>query len=292
MTPAGWASLFALLSALGFGVAGIFLKRGLQHVTPLTAAVVSVSFTTAFMWLLAAATEPLSLLLSPRVVPFLVAGLIAPGLARLVYFVGVDRVGVARGAALTATAPLFAVAIAMLVLGERPAALALVGAAAIVAGGVRLAHRPREDRSWRRRDMVFPLLAALGFAARDNVSRWGFRDFAHPVLAAAAATLSSLIVMWLVAAVRRGSVRLRLDVGLGYLALSGVAEGFAYVMMWRALAVGDVSLVSPLINAYPIFILALAALFLRDLERVTWRIVLAVVLIIAGVVAVVRSVGV
>ena len=58
--------------------------------------------------------------------------------------------------------------------------------------------------------------------------------------------------------------------------------------MWRALAIGEVSVVSPLVSAHSIVAIVLAAVFLRDLERVTWRIVLAAVLIVAGVAVVMR----
>jgi uncharacterized membrane protein len=234
------------------------------------------------------ATVPLERLLTWRIAPFLLAGFVAPGLARLGLFTGVARIGEARSSSLAASTPLFAIVLAIPFLGERPSALLLLGAAGVVAGGILLAHRGREDRSWRRRDMIFPLLAALGFGVRDNLSRWGLRDYAYPLAAAAAATATSVVVMWLVALLGRS--RLRLDArGLGYLAASGLAEGTAYLTMWWALSAGEVSVVSPLVNSHPIFAVTLAAIFLRDVERVTWRIGLAALLVIAGVALVVRS---
>lgn len=285
-----WSPLLALLAAFAFGTANIFLKRGLQYATPLAAALVSVAFTTALVCLLAVATTEPARVLTPKILPFLVAGLIAPGVSRLALFIGVDRVGVSRAAPTVAMAPVFSVAIAMLALGERPAGTLLVGAAAIVAGGMLLSQRSREDRSWRRRDLVFPLLAALGFAFRDNISRYGFREYSDPLLASAAATVTSLAVMGLCSSLGAAGGQFRLArTGLGLLALSGLIEGVAYVTMWRALALGEVAVVSPLINAQPIFAITLAAVFLRDLERVTWRIGLATVLIVTGVVVIVGS---
>ena len=87
-----------------------------------------------------------------------------------------------------------------------------------------------------------------------------------------------------IGAVQRGTGRLRLDpAALPLLLLAGACEGAAYLVMWRALTVGAVSLVSPLVHTQPIFTIALAAVFLRDLERATWRLVLAATLILAGV---------
>jgi DME family drug/metabolite transporter len=280
------APVFALVAALGFAASGVFLKRALQHATALTAAVISVMFTAGFVWLLAALSAPLATIASPAILPFFLAGLAAPGLARLALFQGVDRIGVARSAAITSTTPLFAVTLAVLFLGERPSAVLLVGVASIVVGGALLSLRGGAERPWRRRDMVWPLLAAVGFAVRDTISRWGFAEPMHPLVAAAAATVTSLAVMGCFAFVQRHRLRLPLA-GLGLLAAAGLAEGIAYLTMWRALSVANVSLVSPLVNSHSIFAVALAALFLRDLERVSWPIVAAAVLIVAGAAAVV-----
>jgi drug/metabolite transporter, DME family len=285
-----WAPLFAVASAIGFGVAGVLLRRALEYTSPVSAAVVSVTVTTTFIWALAALTTPLDRLLTWRIWPFLVAGLVAPGLARLFFFMGIDRIGVARAFSLMAGAPLFAVVLAIAFLGERPGPLLLVGAVAIVTGGVLLARRAHDERPWRRRDMILPLLGALGFAVRDNLSRWGFRDYGDSLTAAAAATVTSLAMMWLVAGVRRAKLDLS-GVALVFLACSGVFEGLAYLSMWRALAIGDVSVVSPLVNSHSIVAIALSAIFLRDLERVTWRIATAAALIVAGVALVMRGAG-
>ncbi|HLQ21723.1 MAG TPA: EamA family transporter, partial [Gemmatimonadales bacterium] len=140
----------------------------------------------------------------------------------------------------------------------------------------------------RRRDLVFPALAAVGFALRDNVSRYGFREFADATLAAAVTATTSVVILWGYAVVAARE-RLRFPlVGVKFLLCAGVAEGIAYVTMWRALARGTVVVVSPLVNSHSIVAVVLAAVFLRDLERVTWRIGVATVLIVAGVMTVLR----
>jgi len=281
-------ALLALAAAFCFGVAGVFLKRGLQYLNPLAAAVLSVTFTSAVVWGMTLPASSLAELLTPRIVPFVAAGAIAPGLARLALFTGIDRVGVARTASLGAMAPLVAVVLAIVFLGERPSWRLLVGAAVIVGGGMLLSTRAAGDRGWRRRDLIYPAVAAFGFAVRDNLSRYGFRDFADPMLAAAVASTTSVGVVWgyaLVAA--RNRLRWELP-GVKFVVCAGVAEGLAYATMWRALSTGTVAVVSPLVNSHSIFAVSLAALFLRDLERVTWRVGLATVLIVAGVMIVLR----
>jgi drug/metabolite transporter, DME family len=56
------------------------------------------------------------------------------------------------------------------------------------------------------------------------------------------------------------------------------------VCIYYALDLGKVSVVIPISSTGPLFSLIFAALFLRDVERVTSRIVLSAVMIIGGVV--------
>lgn len=287
-----WPPALALFAAVGFGCSAVLLRRALGRTTPLAAAIVSVTFTTVFVCLLALSTSPVSRLFTWRITPFLLAGVIAPGLSRLAYFSGIQRVGVARALPLVSTSPVFAVLLAVLLLGERPSWSLFAGAGCIVVGGFLLAGRARTDAPWRRRDLILPLLAALGFAVRDNIFRFGFKDYAEPTLAAAAAALSSLVVMWLVAATQRTSGHVRFSgMALGFLAASGLAEALAYVSMLRAFSGGQVSVVSPLVNTHGMFAVVLTAIFLRDLERVTWRVTTAAALIVVGIFIVMTSIN-
>jgi len=251
---------------------------------------VSVSFTTVFVCLLALATAPVERLFTWTISPFLLAGLLAPGLARLAYFVGVSRVGVARAMPLVSTAPVFAVVVAMIALRERPAPVVLLAVACIAAGGALVAARDPRSGAWRRIDLVFPLLGALGFAIRDNLFRYGFRRYEEPLLAAAAAAIASAAMMTLVGlySLRAGRMALPRQ-GLALLAASAFFEALAYISSLRAFRHGNVSIVSPLVNTYGLFAIALAAIFLRDLERVTWRLVVATLLMVAGILVVVRA---
>ena len=63
----------------------------------------------------------------------------------------------------------------------------------------------------------------------------------------------------------------------------GVTISLGMVCIYYALDLGKVSVVIPISSTGPFFSLIFAALFLRDVERVTLRIVLAAAMIIGGV---------
>jgi drug/metabolite transporter, DME family len=287
VSPAS-APVLALGAAFFFSLAGVILRRALALLNPLTTACVSVTVTAVITWLVAAGTDDLSLILTPAVIPFLVAGFIAPGLSRLILFIGYSRIGVGRTVALMSTTPLFAILIAIVFLHERPSLLLLLGAGLIVAGGVVMSRRARDDTSWRRRHMIFPIVAALMFAVRDTISRGALVEFPRPLIGAAAATFMAVVAIWSFAGLQHGMGRVAFNApGTKLALLSGVCEGTAYILMWRALGSGHVSVVTPLVNATPMFTVVLVLLLLRGVERMTWRITIASTMAVAGALLVV-----
>ena len=64
---------------------------------------------------------------------------------------------------------------------------------------------------------------------------------------------------------------------------AGVAVSLGMVAIYYALDLGKVTVVIPISSTGPFFALTLSALFLRDVERVTLKIVIGASLIIAGV---------
>ena len=60
-------------------------------------------------------------------------------------------------------------------------------------------------------------------------------------------------------------------------------ENLGVLLVLVALSLGQVSVVTPFNGTAPLFVLALASLVLKDVERLTGRIVLGTVLIVLGV---------
>ncbi|HEX2931309.1 MAG TPA: EamA family transporter, partial [Candidatus Binatia bacterium] len=64
---------------------------------------------------------------------------------------------------------------------------------------------------------------------------------------------------------------------------AGITISFAMTCIYYALDLGKVSVVIPISSTGPLFSLILSALFLRDVERVTLRIVVSAAMIVSGV---------
>jgi drug/metabolite transporter (DMT)-like permease len=271
------AVLLACLSAFLFGAMTVALRFPLSRgadaasgalLTILPALVVTLPFAVAQGGPLADAW------------PFLLAGLLGPGLSQLFFTFGVRDAGPSRTSVVVGTAPLFSVVIAVVLLDEPLVAGLAAGALLIVAGGVLLVAERGRPQHVRRIGLLFALAATIVFAARDNVVRWLAVDTDVEPGLAAAATLGAggaLIAVYLAASRARVSAR-----DLGAFAPAGLLFGLSYVSLFEAYYRGRVTVVSPLVATESLWGVTLSAVLLRRHELVGRRLLAGAALVVAG----------
>lgn len=275
--------LLVLGCTVSFSSTFVFARRGILYCNVVQGTLIAtwVNFLLLTAWV--AVSAPLSAFLDKRLLVFFVLGLFVPSMSRLLLLAAVETIGASRSASLRAMSPLLASLLAVFLLGERPTALNVVGMLAIIAGGVLLSRRGREERAWRRRDLIYPLAGTLLLAMRDVVIRYGVAGNPHPVVGAWAAVLVSVVVIgafwWWVRPEGSGWPPLG---GWVYFGLVGVALGVGFVMLFFAYRTGKVIVLAPISGTTPLFTLLFSALFLRGLERVTFPLVAGVLCIVLG----------
>ena len=212
--------------------------------------------------------------------PFLLAGLLSPGVSQFLFTFAVREAGASRTSVVIGTAPLFSVVIAVVVLDEPLEAALAFGAVLIVAGGFLLASEHDRTEHVRLLGLGLALTATIVFAARDNFIRWLAVDTdvapgvaASATLAAGAAMMAAFVLLGR-APLRRRDARL--------FAPAGVLFGLSYVCLFEAYYRGRVSVVSPLVATESLWGVALSALLIGRSELVGRRLVIAVTLIVAG----------
>ncbi len=243
------------------------------------------AFVTAFAgFLVCAAVALIGREWGGDLVPFLLAGLLAPGGSQLLFVLAVREAGPARASVIAGAAPLVAVTIAVIALNEPLRAPLLAGAVLIVAGGLALvAERVRPD-SFRPIGLVFSFGCTVFFATRDNIVRWLASDtHVAPQLAAAATILSgtALILVYLVVT-RRARLFGDLRRAAAPFAVPGLLWGASYASLFEAFYRARVSVVSPLVATESLFSVLLAVLLLRRTELVGRHLVVGAVLVVAG----------
>jgi drug/metabolite transporter (DMT)-like permease len=267
----------ALASAVLFGGMSVGLRFALDRERDVmlgTFATVSTALVVALAW--AAAEAPARGVHASAAWPFALAGVLQPGIGQLFATLAIRETGSSRASMVFGTAPVVAVAIALVFLGEPVSAPLLVGAVLIVGGSVELARERDRPAHFRRAGLLFALVTVVLFASRDNLVRWLAKTTsAPPAVTASAALLGGLVLLAVV-------VRPRLSRRMLPFVPAGISFGLSYVALFEAFYRGRVSIVSPLVATESLVGVGLSALLLRHTELVGRRLAVGAVLIVAG----------
>ena len=281
------AEFYALVNAFLFALHNMFTKKALRYSNPATAVISGLLINIIFLWGLSLWFAPLSSLTGASILIFAVVGLFQPGLTRLLSYKGIDALGVAITDPIRATTPLFSAMMAIIFLGEK-LTLPIVVATLMIMAGITVL-------SWRNGSMKltasavflwYPIAASALAGATQVVRKFGLAAVPHPLVAAAVTATSSFVVsiltLWYVER-NQQTWKMNRHCFWWFLA-AGLTISVAMVCIYYALDLGKVSVVIPIASTGPFFSLLLAATFLRDVERVTSRIVLSAAMIVGGVV--------
>jgi drug/metabolite transporter (DMT)-like permease len=251
-------------------------------------------------WLGAAFSIPTSTLFFWCLAPFLVdraaadltalglfaaVGLLFPATVTLINFESNRLMGPNIAGAISGVAPVFAVLLALIILGETPRRTQLPALAAIV-GGIALmyAGERREVRPWSLWMLALPLTAAAVRGMVQPIVKLGLADWPDPIAAAVVSyTVSSAVVIAAAAFRTGGAAPPFKGRGALWFAAVGLCNGLAVLLLYTALRRGSVGVVSPLVATYPLVTLVLSRILLNK-ERVGGGLVAGVAVTVAGVV--------
>jgi drug/metabolite transporter (DMT)-like permease len=272
----------ACVSAILFGAMSVGLRIGLSRHSGVELATISTVLGALVVALVAALAEaPSRGVHAGGAWPFLLAGVLQPGIGQLLVTLAIREAGASRASVVFGVAPLISVTIALLFLGEPASVPLIVGAVLIVAGGVELARERGRPEHLRAIGLLYAFAVTVLFSVRDNVLRWLSRGTdVPPGVAATAAVVGGTVVILAVLGPRlRG--RVRLHDALPFLGV-GVLFGLSYVSLFEAFYRGRVTVVSPLVATESLWGVGLSVLLIRHTELVGRRLAIGAVLVVAG----------
>ncbi len=290
------AVAFAFLAALGFSCGYILIRIGTQRVSAPTT-----TFFTVFTGALLVVSLAVSLdraevtALSPVALGWIaLMGAIAYPLARVLINTSITLVGASRAAPMNSFQPIFALALAIAILGERPTIMVSIGTPILVCGLILvvLTQNPngfeRPGLGTRKLGYLLALGAAAAFAGRDVISRHVVSSMESPLVTAAFAL--AIGGLMLLALTHRDVLNSLRQVPPRYIAicgLAGICQGLAVAALFQALSRAPVTVVSPISACSPLITLALAHIFLRRLESINPVLIIGAILSTCGVAIVV-----
>ncbi|PYN93768.1 MAG: hypothetical protein DMD91_29375 [Candidatus Rokuibacteriota bacterium] len=274
--------VIALASALCSAVATILIQRGLRRSNFYAGFWINVLVGCVGLWsatLLFVPREEYSW----RAVPyFFASGVAGTAAGRLFRVVAIEKVGAPVAASIGNLTPLISSGLAILLLGEHVTPPIVTGTLVIVLGTVLLSLSGKHV-GFHPRHLVYPLVSASCFAVVAIIRKLGL-NVAGPLFGSALNITAAMIASTAFVLATGNRDALRCDArSLLYFAAAGACENTGVLLFLIALGLGEVSVVTPLAGAAPLFVLLLAFVFPSAAGKLSGRVVVGAVLIVLGV---------
>ncbi len=279
-----WPVALALAAAFLFGL-GIQLTRpGLRHTDSRTAALIQIGTACAVYWLASPAFLQRWYWLEPAIALLAAIGLFRPFISANLALAGTRWLGPTVSATLSSTAPLFGLALGVLVLGEALSVEVAAGTLAVMAGVAVLSSRGRMQRDWPVWALLLPVGAAFLRVLAQMLAKIGMESIPSPFFVGLVGYSVSFALALATQRGRQDAGPVR-SPGLPWLMLAGLCYALAILALNSALVCGDLVAVSPIVACQPFFSLLLGRLLFRE-TGIDTRVVLGVALVVPGVVLV------
>ena len=290
------AVAFAFLAACGFASGNVLVRVGTEKVPAPTATLLTV-FSGIILIVgltLALRLDEISSLSIEALGWILVLGILGYPMARLFIITAISMVGAARAVPMAGLQPVVAFTLGVILLGERPDLLVIVGTPVIVVGLLLVVMPRRGVNSGdgvvnvRRLGYLLAIGSAATFASRDTISRHVVTDLIDPLVSAGLALAIGGTILAVI--LHRQVARSVMTVPRKYLlicALAGVFQGLAVASLFQALSRAPVTVVSPIYASQPLITLILAHFFLKRLEAIDFLLALGTMVSVVGVILVI-----
>jgi DME family drug/metabolite transporter len=283
--------VLALISALTYGLGAVLARKRLDESNFISVSLTITVIGNIILWPLALLFTNLRTVNLEGALFFVIAGILAPGVTRLLYYKGMEFVGVSINASIFAINPMFSSILAFLLLGEILAPENWIGIMCIVIGVVFIERNISKHEKGRKRilkrDLVFPLIATLTIAFSIIFRKHALNIYNEPLLGVAIGYFSSLL-LYLPLTISFHTTQGSRFSGEGFRLFwkAGICLSLGWVLAFYALSYDRVSIVAPLIETVPLFILFFAHLYLREMEHISFNLVISTLLIVIGAVLV------
>lgn len=282
------AIALALLSSLLISFTTIIMKKGIARTNPTSAMLVVTAVGSLVFAAISLPVVKLDYLKSEAFLLFILAGIFSPALVRWLYFISLDRLGPSVSSSILSTGPAFTAIAATIFLKEKLTVYISLGIVLIITGIIILERSISNGdnfRVQRKKDLIFPLLSAVFLGLAIVFRKMGLNLLDEPVFGLTVGFLTSLIfysMLCLLFKSMRKSISLNRSDFL-FLCAAGVALTAGWLTLFYALSYGDAIIVAPLSSIQPVMVVGLSYLFLKDIEKISRKMIAGIVLVLIGV---------
>lgn len=273
----------ALTAAALFAFGNQCSRLALRHIDSQTVVLWQIGISVSMYWL-AAPFYMEAWYWTASVLPLIVVlGLFRPLLSANLGMAGTRILGPTIAATLSATSPLFGVALGVALLSEPLSWEIAAGTAGIVAGVVLISARGSASRTWPLVALLLPVGAAVMRSLSHALTKIALVEVPSPFFVAVVAySVSFVLALANQARTGRPTFPPVGRKGLAWLIATGLTFGVSVIVLNVALLHGRLIQVVPVIACTPLFTLLLGAAVFRE-TAITRRVALAVLVVMPSV---------
>ena len=276
--------LLSLAAAILFALGNQLARLALRFVDSQTAVLWQIGVSVSIYWL-AAPFYMEAWYWTASVLPLLIVlGCFRPLLSANLGMAGTRVLGPTINATLSATAPLFGVALGVALLAEALSWEIAAGSVGIVAGVILISSRAPSSRTWPLVALLLPIGAAFVRSLSHAFSKIALEEIPSPFFVALVA-YSVSFVLALANQARTGSSGFKAIApdGVKWVLATGATYGIAVLVLNMALLHGRLIVVAPIVACAPLFTLLLGAAVFRE-DAINRRVAIAVLIVVPSVV--------
>lgn len=280
--------VLALLSSVFFAASQILIRKNIEKSSYLNVSLTVTIMGNIVLWPLAVVFTDFNQVNPQGILLFVIAGFLAPGVARLIYFKGMKTVGISANSTIFSTYPLYTTLIAVTFLGEILTPQNWIGLACIITGVLFIGKTVNQNSLTKHvttKGLIIPVVGSLIIAFSQIIRKEGLNLYNQPLLGVAIGYTTSLIFYLLVLAFSKtdaSSKYSKKDLKLLWKSGIGIAAG--WLLSFFALSQEMVSIIVPLLQTELLFILLFSYIFLRKIEKFSITLVASALIIIAGII--------
>ena len=279
--------IFAIASSFSYTGTLILLRKGMESGSS-TAAILFIDVivgTGGFIiaWYLGS----FSLVSINQILWFMLSGFFGAGLGTITHFIGIQRIGVSRATPIHSASPIWAVLLAIFILGEQPQNIVLAGTTLIIVGVFLLSLPEKEDtpgfKGWLDSGCIYPLISSISYGLSPVFVKIAFSYGKVPFIGIGISFWVGLATMFFYKRFMEDGGKIIIDKRSGkFFTTAALFNLAASGFLWSAFSLGDLTIVLPLSRITPLWVVILSIIFLKKQEKVTFKTFFAAVLIVAG----------
>ena len=293
--------LFALASAMSWGLSNVYARKAqlcgnTDHLSGLYVTLAVNNLLNLLVMLFSLLLAPPPVLNTQGLLFFAAGGLLNSCIGRGLIFLSISRIGAPKAGVIKGIAPVFVLMGGVFLLNESLGTADLAGILLAILGVLvvsldmlyadhaQVKSTGIQGTSWKG---ILIGVAATVFLASGNLCRKaGLTQIPDSILGVTAGGLSGFLFMTMFLLVKgrlRAAVQAVFRMDKNYL-LAGVFTGAALYLLFLSLLTLPVSVANSFTASEPLFTLAASYVILKKHDKITWRLVLGGLLVIAGAV--------